>query len=117
MKNRSKVTLAFLCLSGLLYVCLFSAVSRAQSRTPARAEPLDQKVERLERQVTELKRQLAELKRERGSVTVTPYGQKEEGLPPGARPFHFNGMLYYVLPLKEGSGPSRVITAPVKPAK
>ena len=92
--------------------------SRAQTpveKPPAAAETLEQKVARLERQVADLQKQIEELKRQRQppltlapAVPSVPFGSgglrqaQPSVLPPGAKPFEFNGQTYYHIPIQQG---------------
>jgi len=99
--------LACIALLGVVGLGFRGTASRAQTTAEkppaAAAETLEQKVARLERQVADLQKQVEELKR-RPAVTFAPADPNpyyQPGLPPGVKPFDFNGETYYHIPIRQ----------------
>ena len=106
--------LAGVALLGVVALGFRGTASRAQTTAEkppaAAAETLEQKVARLERQVADLQKQVEELKR-RPAVTFAPADPNpyynltnpryQPGLPPGVKPFDFNGETYYHIPIRQ----------------
>ena len=94
---------------GLLYVAVATGTSNAQVILARQEETLGQKVERLERKTADLQRQVDDLKR-RAQVTTLALPQNAiapgHPVPPGAKPFRFNGMTYYLTPVRNATAPA-----------
>ena len=71
----------------------------------------------LRRRVKELEARVEELKQSKAVVVPQPGVPGQAQVPPSWKPFEFNGMTYYVVPLRDGEGaPARTLVVPTAPA-
>ncbi len=105
MKNGMWVSISVLLMAfSLAFQTCSQPVIEAASQQPGNGESvqdLKSRIEKLEKQISAMQKRIDELEARRANV-LPDFSCPGNPMPPGSRPFNFNGMQFWYVPITPG---------------